>query len=395
MATRTMVLVVSALLFITILVPLNSGFAQNTDGRWALGFHGGANMWFNDYDKVLIGPGGEVMVRYGMTPTFSGGILLGYEELKAKNNPPISSQPYNYLKLHAMPAALAGWFHFAPGKNVNPYVYVGIGAVLYKRLTAGDVYVPDSKFSTSILVPVGVGLEMFASRNASIVADLGYRVTDDYLDAIKTKKLDGYATAKVGVNFYFGTSNAEKEERVKAAIQRMKDSTALEAQRMKELADAEALRVKTLADANALRVKDSTDAEARRMAELSAKRLADTVLTLQKGKTIVLKGVNFETNKATLTKESETTLELAYNALIASPNASVLIVGHTDNVGKAAYNKKLSLHRAQAVKSWLVRKGIAGKRLTVAGKGLEEPIDENTTPEGRSNNRRIEFRVLK
>jgi outer membrane protein OmpA-like peptidoglycan-associated protein len=164
---------------------------------------------------------------------------------------------------------------------------------------------------------------------------------------------------------------------------------------MKELADAEALRVKALADANALRVKDSTDAEARRMAELSAKRLADTVLTLQKGKTIVLKGVNFETNKATLTKESETTLELAYNALIASPNASVLIVGHTDNVGKAAYNKKLSLHRAQAVKSWLVRKGIAGKRLTVAGKGLEEPIDENTTPEGRSNNRRIEFRVLK
>ena len=164
---------------------------------------------------------------------------------------------------------------------------------------------------------------------------------------------------------------------------------------MKALADAEALRVKALADAEAQRVKDSTDAEARRLAELNAHRPADTVIVLERGKTVILKGVNFEFNKATLTRDSETILEMAFRALRASPDLNVLIVGHTDHVGGAVYNKKLSLRRAQAVKSWMIRKGISVKRLTVAGKGFDEPIDDNTTADGRANNRRIEFRVLK
>ena len=150
-----------------------------------------------------------------------------------------------------------------------------------------------------------------------------------------------------------------------------------------------------MAEANALRIKDSTEAQGRRLAELNARRLQDTVLALERGKTVILKGVSFATNKATLTGDSETILELALKSLAASPAVNVLIVGHTDNVGSAASNKKLSLRRAQAVKTWLVRKGIPATRLSVAGKGFDEPIDDNTTPEGRLNNRRIEFRVLK
>jgi outer membrane protein OmpA-like peptidoglycan-associated protein len=164
---------------------------------------------------------------------------------------------------------------------------------------------------------------------------------------------------------------------------------------VKGLADAEAQRMKALAEAEAQRIKDSTEAEARRLAELNARRPVDTVIVLERGKTVILKGVTFEFNKATLTTASETILGMAYNALVASPDVSVLIVGHTDNVGGAAYNKKLSLRRAETVKSWMIRKGIATKRLTVAGKGFDEPIDDNTTAAGRDNNRRIEFRVLK
>jgi OmpA-OmpF porin, OOP family len=94
-----------------------------------------------------------------------------------------------------------------------------------------------------------------------------------------------------------------------------------------------------------------------------------------------------------LTNDSEGALSSALNALLASETVNVLIVGHTDNVGKAAYNKKLSLRRAQTVKSWLIKRKISARRLTVAGKGSDEPIDDNSTPEGRANNRRIEFRV--
>jgi outer membrane protein OmpA-like peptidoglycan-associated protein len=360
-----------------------------------MGFHGGANLWFNDYSKKMVGPGGEVAVRYGISRAFSAGLLMGYEELKSKEENPIPGVSYQYLKLHAMPASFVGWFHLAPGKAVNPYVYVGVGAMIYKRLNGASDYISDSKFRTSIHVPVGVGLEVFVSKGASFIVDLGYRATDDYPDAIKKGKIDGYATGKVGVNFYFGTSNSEKEELAKMEAQRVRDSTEAAARRLKDLADAEAQRLKALAEAEALRIKDSTEAAARHLAELNAHRPVDTVIVLERGKTVILKGVNFAFNKATLTEDSKTILERALAALRASPELNVLIVGHTDNVGSAEYNKKLSLRRSQAVKAWMEAKGIPAKRLTVAGKGFDEPIDVNTSDEGRANNRRIEFRVLK
>ncbi|MGA9118736.1 MAG: OmpA family protein, partial [Bacteroidota bacterium] len=290
---------------------------------------------------------------------------------------------------------LMGWIHFAPEKAFNPYLYFGLGAMLYKRTTGGNIGVTEGKFVTSFHVPVGVGFEAFASKDVSIALDAGYRVLDNYTDGRNAGKLDGYATGKVGVNIYFGTSAAEKERLAAAELQRVKDSTEAEVQRVKEQADAEAQRLKALAEAEAQRVKDSTDAEVRRMAELNARRLADTVMVLEKGKTVILKGVNFESNKATLTGESEAILGMAFHALNARPDLDVLIVGHSDIIGNAAANKRLSLRRAQAVKTWLVRSGISARRLTVVGKGSDEPIDDNSTPEGRANNRRIEFRVLK
>ncbi len=393
MATRGVVLIVTVMLAI-VLVPLAPGFAQNTEGRWVLGFHGGGNMWFNDYNKKVIGPGGEGMLRYGISKAFSAGILAGYEELKSMEGPPSAGPSFNYLKLHAIPGSVAGWIHFSQGKPVNPFIYAGFGVLLFKRVSGGGGYVPDSKFATSILVPVGIGLEIFPSKNASLVFDVGYRVTDDFPDWVNMGKIDGYATVKAGVNIYLGMSNAEREELARATARHIKDSTDAEARRVKALADAEAQRVKALAEAEARRIRDSTEAEARRLAELNARRARDTIIVLEKGKTVILKGVNFESNKATLTRNSETTLTLALNALVAKPDVNVLIVGHTDNIGSAAYNKTLSLRRAQAVKTWLTKKGISVKRMSVAGKGFDEPIDDNTTQEGRANNRRIEFRVL-
>ncbi|RPH95977.1 MAG: OmpA family protein [Calditrichaeota bacterium] len=118
-----------------------------------------------------------------------------------------------------------------------------------------------------------------------------------------------------------------------------------------------------------------------------------TTIILERGKKVILRGVNFETNKATLTKNSETILEEAYNALVANPDVQVEISGHTDSVGSDQANEALSLRRAQAVKNWLTQKGIAGNRLKTVGKGEKEPIAGNDSAEGRAENRRIEFYV--
>ena len=114
-------------------------------------------------------------------------------------------------------------------------------------------------------------------------------------------------------------------------------------------------------------------------------------LKVEVGQAIVLQGVEFETGKADLTAQSEDTLAIAFNTLNQNPDLTVEIQGYTDNVGSKSYNKKLSLARANAVKDWLVAKGIAPERITTKGFGPEKPVDSNKTPEGRQKNRRIEF----
>jgi OOP family OmpA-OmpF porin len=106
-----------------------------------------------------------------------------------------------------------------------------------------------------------------------------------------------------------------------------------------------------------------------------------------------LRGVNFENNKDVLTIDSKTTLEVAYNALVANSGIQIEISGHTDSKGHDQYNQDLSLRRAQAVRNWLVKKGIASNRMSTVGKGEKEPIADNATKEGRAENRRIEFYV--
>lgn len=72
----------------------------------------------------------------------------------------------------------------------------------------------------------------------------------------------------------------------------------------------------------------------------------------------------------------------------------VIAVGHTDSTGAAGYNQKLSNRRAEAVKAYLVSKGIESNRIYTEGKGLTQPVADNKTKEGRAKNRRVEVEVV-
>ncbi len=119
----------------------------------------------------------------------------------------------------------------------------------------------------------------------------------------------------------------------------------------------------------------------------------DDLWDLSKGKKIVMHGINFATNKSKILPESEWILEKARASMAANPDATVIISGHTDSVGKDEANRNLSLKRAQAVKDWLVSKGISADRMKVVGKGASEPVASNDTEDGKAQNRRIEFLV--
>ena len=119
----------------------------------------------------------------------------------------------------------------------------------------------------------------------------------------------------------------------------------------------------------------------------------DDVLDLRVGSTFSLEGIFFETAKSNILPESIPKLEQAYAALTANPDVKILIVGHTDSDGSEASNMTLSKNRADAVKKWLVDKGIATDRIRTDGKGESQPKATNDTAEGKALNRRIEFVV--
>lgn len=101
--------------------------------------------------------------------------------------------------------------------------------------------------------------------------------------------------------------------------------------------------------------------------------------------------VNFDTGKATIKPDSAKTLDDAAAALKAASGLRVEVGGHTDNVGTAAANEKLSADRAQAVMAALVSRGVAAARLTAKGYGQSSPIADNRTEDGRAKNRRVEL----
>ena len=106
---------------------------------------------------------------------------------------------------------------------------------------------------------------------------------------------------------------------------------------------------------------------------------------------VILYGIQFEHDKASLREESGPTLAEVVKALGADAGLSLYVVGHTDDVGALAYNQDLSLRRAQTVVKALIDAGIDGGRLTALGVGPAAPVGSNDTEEGKALNRRVEL----
>ncbi len=120
------------------------------------------------------------------------------------------------------------------------------------------------------------------------------------------------------------------------------------------------------------------------------------VRMLQPADIVVLHGVKFEYNKATLLPESFPILDDAAALLMNHPEMRVEVQGHTDATGSDEYNRKLSYMRANAVRAYLVDVHMISQvRLVPVGYGESRPVATNTTEEGRAQNRRVEFFILK
>jgi hypothetical protein len=110
-------------------------------------------------------------------------------------------------------------------------------------------------------------------------------------------------------------------------------------------------------------------------------------------KKIVLRGVHFDFDKAVIRPDAEPILDEAARTLGEEGEIRVSVEGHTDSIGTEEYNRRLSLRRADAVRAYLERKGVAAHRMTVEGLGESQPVASNDTAAGRAQNRRVELEV--
>ncbi len=120
-----------------------------------------------------------------------------------------------------------------------------------------------------------------------------------------------------------------------------------------------------------------------------------TLIEIKEDKIELKQKVYFASGKAIIRSRSFNMLNQIVDALLTRKDVKVKIDGHTDSRGSASYNKKLSQKRADAVKAYLIKKGISADRLESEGFGEDSPIATNRTSKGRSTNRRVEFNIVK
>lgn len=128
-------------------------------------------------------------------------------------------------------------------------------------------------------------------------------------------------------------------------------------------------------------------------ADLRAQMSANSTV-VNNGNTLVVtmpQDILFATDSATLRPDLQGDIRAVAANLVRYPNSRVEVIGHTDNTGEAAYNQDLSDRRARSVAGVLMSGGVPGARIAAYGRGEDQPIASNLTPEGRQQNRRVEI----
>jgi outer membrane protein OmpA-like peptidoglycan-associated protein len=181
-----------------------------------------------------------------------------------------------------------------------------------------------------------------------------------------------------------------------AAEAQAQQSRAAAAQLERDRAAAEAARLAAEAQAQQARAAaEQADREKTALRDQLRRQLNQVLETREtaRGLIVNLSDVLFDTGSATLKPGAREKLARVAGILLSHPDLKLQIEGHTDSVGDADYNQRLSESRADSVRAYLVAQGIAATSVTTAGFGETQPVASNDTPAGRQQNRRVELVV--
>lgn len=286
-------------------------------------------------------------------------------------------------------------YEFLKEVKLSPYVFAGLGAVMFDVKDVPYNKDIDGKESgTTLGIPFGLGLKYDLTSDIAIDFNVGVSLslTDDFnpvYDDIKDANWFG----RFGVHFDIVKFSKDSdgdglpdEEEIKIGTDPKNPDT--DGDGLLDGEEVDEYKTDPLdPDTDKGGIKDGI--EVRNNANpLDAD---DDILNIGLGEKLVLRGIEFVTGKSEITPKSERILNNAIAAMKKMPNTEFEIVGHTDDVGDLNNNIKLSQERAESVKKWLVDRGIDAGRLKTRGAGPNEPIVPNTSESNRQKNRRVEF----
>ena len=254
---------------------------------------------------------------------------------------------------------IEGIFHILPDGAFVPFVAAGVGGVHYST-TWMDTF--ENK-RNKIAADYGAGVKYFLSENVALRADVRH--------VIPFQDRHNNFLGTVGLTFAFG--GAKK--------------TVVSAPEPVARPVVQEVRPQPAAPVVVQEVKPQPAAPVVVQEVKPQPRVAKEIV--EKGRTTL--NVLFDFDKSSIKKNAFTDIDHLVAVMRQYKDLNVTIEGHTCNIGDAAYNKKLSQRRADAIKKYMVEKGgIDAKRLNGIGFGEEKPIASNATKEGRTKNRRVE-----
>lgn len=266
-----------------------------------------------------------------------------------------------------------------------------LNALTEEPLTFGEIrFHPSAYLMEYFRSPI----DSLGRYRTEIISDEKFRV--EIISGIDTLGVESYEVHDTEgellthvQDFYAMSKNASRKEidAFKTQVSRMNRERTKELETPKTTTDASRSALQKESESTTFEEKEPTRKNVA-VEELGGDHKAGTKA--------VLGNIYFDFGTSNLTNSSETILEKLYNSMQENSNLKIEIGGHTDNIGNAQSNLRISLNRANAVKIWLLKKGVSADRLQAKGYGESQPLASNDDEvNGRELNRRIEIVILK